>query len=82
MKAKPALKDVLGRQHLRPDEYSLLIGASERTIRSWLADGIIPHIKIKRVVLIDVEKATAALEKFNRIEKSTARKSKAAEVES
>lgn len=43
-------------------------GISRRTVGNWIARRIIPSIRIGRVLLFDVAKVKAALEKFERVE--------------
>jgi excisionase family DNA binding protein len=52
------------REYLRPPEAAIAVGVSDRTFNEWLAAGIVPKIKIGRVVLLDMAKVRAALEKF------------------
>jgi excisionase family DNA binding protein len=52
------------REYHRPPEAAIALGVSDRTLNEWLARGIVPKIKIGRVVLLDMAKVRAALEKF------------------
>jgi excisionase family DNA binding protein len=58
------------REFMRPNQLAAYLGVSDRTLREWLSAGYLPHIKIGRVVMIEVEKAVAAFKKFERVESS------------
>jgi excisionase family DNA binding protein len=51
---------------LRTKELAEALRVSERCIRNWQADRVIPFVKIGRVVLFDVHKVMTALEHFER----------------
>ena len=53
---------------LRPLELAKALHVSDRLIRKWQADRVIPYIKIGRLTLFDVDKVMAALERFERKE--------------
>ena len=42
------------------------LGISERLLKNWVRDRVVPFIKIKRVVLFDPVKVEAALGRFER----------------
>jgi excisionase family DNA binding protein len=42
------------------------LGISERLLKNWVRDRVIPFTKIKRVVLFDLAKVESALERFER----------------
>jgi len=56
------------RGFLRPVEYAKVCGVSYITVKRWLRDRVIPFVKVNRVVLIDPERAKAALNKHERKE--------------
>jgi excisionase family DNA binding protein len=47
------------------------LGISERLLKNWVRDRVIPFTKIKRVVLFDPVRVEAALERFERQPRST-----------
>lgn len=51
---------------LRPLELAKALHVSDRLIRKWQAERVIPYIKIGRLILFDVDKVMAALERFER----------------
>jgi predicted site-specific integrase-resolvase len=51
---------------VRPEQFARDNSVHINTVYSWIRDGVIPYIKIKRAILIDVEKAEAALSQFER----------------
>jgi excisionase family DNA binding protein len=53
---------------LRPLELAKALHVSDRLIRKWQADKVIPYVKIGRVTLFDEDKVLAALAKFERKE--------------
>jgi excisionase family DNA binding protein len=54
---------------LRVIQYADHIGVSERTVRQWMYDGVIPFIKVRgHLVLIDPIKADQALARLERRE--------------
>jgi excisionase family DNA binding protein len=42
------------------------LGVSLRTLKGWVADRLIPYVKVKRLVLFDPAKVRAALERLER----------------
>jgi hypothetical protein len=63
---KQATTTLTPREFMRPAEYAVSLGISHRTLRSWLVLGVVPHVKIGRVILIDPLKAKSALQHFER----------------
>lgn len=53
---------------LRPKEFAKLCGVSEITVKRWLRDRVIPRVKVGHTILIDPERAKAALNKHERKE--------------
>jgi excisionase family DNA binding protein len=51
---------------LRQKELADELHVSERLIRKWQENRVIPFIKVGRAVLFDLTKVLAALEKFER----------------
>lgn len=51
---------------LRPVELADALHVSERLIRTWQANKVIPFIKVGRTTLFDTDKVMAALERFER----------------
>jgi hypothetical protein len=51
---------------LRYAEMAEELGISERLLKSWVRDRVVPFTKIKRVVLFDPVKVDVALERFER----------------
>jgi excisionase family DNA binding protein len=51
---------------LRPLELAKALHVSDRLIRKWQAERLIPYIKIGRLTLFDEEKVMQALAKFER----------------
>jgi excisionase family DNA binding protein len=51
---------------LRVKEFAQACGVAEITVKRWLRDRVIPFNKIGKVVLIDPERAKAALNKHER----------------
>ena len=47
-------------------QLSVLWGIKEQTVRSWAARGDIPSVKLKRLVLFDVDEMRAMLERAPR----------------
>jgi hypothetical protein len=45
---------------------AVMLSVSERTVRNWRKEHLIPFTKIRRAVLYDPAKVAAALEKFER----------------
>jgi Helix-turn-helix domain len=56
------------RQLLRTKELAALLRISARSITNWRERRVIPFIKIKGVIMFDVHKVKAALERFERKE--------------
>lgn len=54
---------------LREPQQAAVLNISRRTLRDWRAAGIIPFLKIRRVVLYDPVAVLAALAKFERTAK-------------
>jgi excisionase family DNA binding protein len=50
----------------RPKKLAEALSVSERTVRQWQADRVLPYIKIGRTILFDFNKVMAALDKFER----------------
>jgi hypothetical protein len=42
------------------------LGISERLLRNWVRDRVVPFTKIKRIVLFDPAKVESALGRFER----------------
>jgi hypothetical protein len=42
------------------------LGISERLLKNWLRDRVVPYTKIKRLVLFDPTKVEMALQRFER----------------
>ena len=42
------------------------LGISLRTLKGWVADRLVPYVKVKRVVLFEPGKVRAALERLER----------------
>jgi excisionase family DNA binding protein len=59
----------MSKTFLREKEQAATLNVSRRTLRDWRAQGIIPFLKIRRVVLYNPEAVLAALAKFERIAK-------------
>ena len=54
---------------MRVKEYAEHLGISERTLREWLYDGLVPYLKIQdHLILIDPIKADTALERLEKTE--------------
>jgi hypothetical protein len=52
--------------YLRYPDMAEELGVSLRTLKNWVADRLVPYMKIKRVVLFEPAKVRAALEKLER----------------
>ena len=52
--------------YLRYPDMAQELGVSLRTLKNWVADRLVPYMKIKRVVLFEPAKVRAALEKLER----------------
>jgi hypothetical protein len=62
---------------MRVKDYAEHLGISERTLREWLYDGIIPYFKIQdHLILIDPIKADGALERLEIKELTYSQKTK------
>jgi len=53
-------------QKLRYKEMAKALGISERLLKNWVRDRIVPFIKIKRAVLFDPVEVDGALDHFKR----------------
>lgn len=53
-------------QKLRYKEMAKVLGISERLLKNWVRDRIVPFIKIHRAVLFDPLEVDAALDHFKR----------------
>jgi excisionase family DNA binding protein len=51
---------------VRPEQYAQRNSVHTNTVLSWIREGVIPYIKVRRAILIDVQKADSALEAFER----------------
>jgi excisionase family DNA binding protein len=51
---------------VRYAEMAKALGISERLLKNWVRDRVIPFTKIRRVVLFDPAKVESALERFER----------------
>jgi excisionase family DNA binding protein len=51
---------------LRPLDLAKTLNVCERTVREWQSKGVIPFVKVGRVVLFDIEKVMSALERYER----------------
>lgn len=49
---------------MRPGRYAKTRGLSVHTLRYWLRNRLVPHMKVGRLILIDPVKADSALAKF------------------
>ena len=54
------------RQKYRYAEMAKALRISERLLKNWVRDRVVPFTKIKRVVLFDPVRVEAALERFER----------------
>ncbi len=52
--------------YLKYTEMAKELGVSVRTLKGWVADRVVPYIKIRRLVFFEPEKVGAALSKFER----------------
>jgi excisionase family DNA binding protein len=52
--------------YLRYPDMAEELGISLRTLKNWVADRLIPYVKINRVVLFEPAKVRAALERLER----------------
>jgi excisionase family DNA binding protein len=52
--------------YLRYPDMAQELGVSLRTLKNWVADRLIPYVKIRKVILFEPTKVRAALEKFER----------------
>ena len=55
---------------VRPETYAEDNSVHVNTVYGWMRDGVIPHLKINRLILIDVEEADEALQRFKRESRS------------
>jgi hypothetical protein len=53
-------------QKYRYADMAKALGISERLLKNWVRDRMVPFTKIKRVVLFDPAKVEAALGRFER----------------
>jgi excisionase family DNA binding protein len=51
---------------LRYAEMAKALGISERLLKNWVRDRVVPYTKVKRLVLFDPIKVESALERFQR----------------
>ena len=58
------MKDNTSNKKLTAQQLADHMGVSTRTIGNWKATGVIPFIRIGRVVRFDLEEVEAGLEKF------------------
>jgi hypothetical protein len=56
---------------LRYAQMAEALGISERLLKNWVRDRVVPFAKIKRVVLFDPVKVEAALARFERRQKTS-----------
>jgi len=59
-----AAAEPLSPKIVRKETLAKLLEVSPRTINNWLAAGVIPVMKIKRVLLFDVDAVLQALQRF------------------
>ena len=52
--------------YLRYPDMAQELGVSLRTLKGWVADRLVPYVKIKRLVLFEPAKVKAALERLER----------------
>jgi hypothetical protein len=52
--------------YLRYPDMAEELGVSLRTLKNWVADRLVPYVKIKRVVLFEPAKVRTALERLER----------------
>jgi excisionase family DNA binding protein len=52
--------------YLRYPTMASELGVSLRTLKGWVANRLVPYVKIKRLVLFEPAKVKAALEKLER----------------
>jgi predicted site-specific integrase-resolvase len=52
--------------YLRYPDMAQELGVSPRTLKNWVADRLVPYVKINRVVLFEPSKVKAALERLER----------------
>jgi excisionase family DNA binding protein len=55
--------------YLRYPDMAQELGISLRTLKGWVADRLVPYVKVKRLVLFEPAKVRAALEKLERTAK-------------
>jgi len=51
---------------LRYAEMAKALGISERLLKNWVRNRVVPYTKVKRLVLFDPIKVESALERFQR----------------
>jgi hypothetical protein len=49
---------------MRPKEYAAYRAISIHTLRYWMRVRLVPHLKVGRMIMLDVAKADAALSRF------------------
>jgi excisionase family DNA binding protein len=52
--------------YLRYPDMAAELGISLRTLKGWVADRLVPYVKVKRLVLFEPAKVKAALERLER----------------
>jgi hypothetical protein len=52
--------------YLRYPDMAAELGVSLRTLKGWVADRLVPYVKVKRLVLFEPVKVKAALERMER----------------
>jgi excisionase family DNA binding protein len=52
------------KRFMRPRAAAELLGVSKRTLDTWIQCGLVPHVKIRRVVLIDQDDLEEVLESY------------------
>ena len=52
--------------YLRYPDMAQELGVSLRTLKGWVAERLVPYVKIKRLVLFEPAKVKAALERLER----------------
>jgi excisionase family DNA binding protein len=56
----------MDQHYFKPKQLAAFLGICERQVRYWMAEGVLPYVKIGGLVLFDIHKVQAALEKFER----------------
>jgi excisionase family DNA binding protein len=54
-------------KYVRIEQIAEILGVCQRTVRNWMVAKVVPYHKIGRVILFDVAKVEAALNKFERV---------------